>query len=44
MSPITLALLIFGLMLVMMAIRVPIAVSMFFAGAVGYLIDRKSVV
>ena len=39
MSPITLALLIFGLMLVMMAIRVPIAVSMFFAGAVGYLIQ-----
>ena len=39
MSPITLALLIFGLMLVLMAVRVPIAVSMFFAGAVGYLIQ-----
>ena len=39
MSPITLALLIFGLMLVLMAVRVPIAVSMFFAGAVGYLMQ-----
>ncbi|MHB1121172.1 MAG: TRAP transporter large permease [Ramlibacter sp.] len=37
MSPIVLTLLIFGIMLVLMAVRVPIAVSMFTAGAVGYV-------
>ena len=37
MSAITLALLIFGVMLVFMAVRVPIAVAMFVAGAVGYI-------
>lgn len=37
MSSITLALLIFGLMLVLMALRTPIAVSMFVAGSVGYI-------
>lgn len=37
MSPIALSLLIFGIMLVLMALRVPIAISMFTAGAVGYV-------
>lgn len=37
MTPIMLALMIFAVMLVLMAIRVPIAVSMFAAGAVGYV-------
>ncbi len=37
MSSITLALLIFGLMLMLMALRTPIAVSMFVAGSVGYI-------
>lgn len=37
MSPLGLTALIFGSMLVLMAIRVPIAVSMFSAGAIGYL-------
>ena len=37
MTPIQLTLLIFGVMLLMMAIRMPIAVSMFCAGAVGYI-------
>jgi len=37
MSAIQLALAIFGIMLVLMAIRVPIAVCMFVAGAVGYV-------
>jgi C4-dicarboxylate transporter, DctM subunit len=37
MNAITLALLIFGVMLVFMAVRVPIAVAMFVAGAVGYI-------
>ncbi len=37
MSAISLALTIFGIMLVLMAIRVPIAVSMFVAGALGYV-------
>lgn len=37
MSPIALTLLIFGIMLVLMAVRVPIAISMFTAGAVGYV-------
>ena len=36
MSPVSLALLIFGIMLVLMAVRVPIAVAMFVAGATGY--------
>ena len=39
MSPIVLTLLIFGSMLAMMAIRVPIAVSMFGAGALGYVVQ-----
>ena len=37
MSPIALALCIFGVMLLLMAIRVPIAVAMFVAGCVGYI-------
>lgn len=37
MSPVSLALLIFGIMLVLMVIRVPIAVAMFVAGATGYV-------
>jgi len=37
MSALTLTLLIFGIMLACMAIRVPIAISMFAAGAVGYV-------
>ena len=37
MTPITLTILIFGLMLGFMAIRTPIAVAMFVAGAVGYV-------
>ncbi len=37
MSALTLTLLIFGSMLVMMALRVPIAASMFLAGALGYV-------
>jgi tripartite ATP-independent transporter DctM subunit len=39
MSPIALTLLIFGVMLVLMAIRVPIAVTMFVAGVVGYVLQ-----
>ncbi len=39
MTPITLALLIFGLMLALMAIRTPIAAAMFIAGSVGYLMQ-----
>jgi tripartite ATP-independent transporter DctM subunit len=39
MSALTLCLIIFGAMLVLMAIRVPIAVSMFSAGTRGYLIQ-----
>ena len=39
MSALSLALTIFGIMLVLMAIRVPIAVAMFGAGTVGYLIQ-----
>jgi C4-dicarboxylate transporter, DctM subunit len=38
-SPITLALLIFGVMLVLMALRAPIAISMFFAGVIGYVLQ-----
>jgi C4-dicarboxylate transporter, DctM subunit len=40
MSPIALTILIFGSMLAMMAIRVPIAVSMFGAGALGYVVQN----
>jgi tripartite ATP-independent transporter DctM subunit len=39
MSPITLTLLIFGVMLLLMALRTPIAISMFVAGAVGYVLQ-----
>ncbi len=39
MSPITLTLVIFGIMLVLMAVRVPIAVAMFAAGSAGYLMQ-----
>jgi len=39
MSPIALTLLIFGSMLVLMAIRVPIAASMFCAGVLGYVLQ-----
>jgi C4-dicarboxylate transporter, DctM subunit len=39
MSPLMLTLLIFGSMLLLMAIRVPIAASMFVAGAIGYLLQ-----
>jgi C4-dicarboxylate transporter, DctM subunit len=39
MSPVTLALLIFAIMLVLMALRTPIAISMFTAGAVGYVVQ-----
>lgn len=39
MSPLTLALLIFGVMLVLMAIRTPIAVAMFAAGCAGYVLQ-----
>jgi C4-dicarboxylate transporter, DctM subunit len=37
MTPIQLALAIFGIMLVLMAVRVPIAVTMFIAGGIGYV-------
>ena len=39
MSAITLALVIFGIMLLLMAVRIPIAVSMFVAGATGYVMQ-----
>jgi C4-dicarboxylate transporter DctM subunit len=39
MSSITLALVIFGIMLVFMAVRVPIAVAMFAAGSIGYVMQ-----
>ena len=39
MSSITLALVIFGIMLIFMAVRVPISVSMFIAGAAGYIMQ-----
>jgi tripartite ATP-independent transporter DctM subunit len=39
MSPIMLTLLIFAVMLVLMALRVPIAISMFTAGTVGYVLQ-----
>ena len=37
MTPLALALLLFAIMLVLMALRVPIAVAMFAAGLTGYL-------
>ena len=37
MSAIQLALMIFGIMLVLMAIRIPIAITMFIAGGIGYV-------
>ena len=39
MTPIALAILIFAVMLFLMAIRVPIAITMFVAGAVGYVLQ-----
>jgi C4-dicarboxylate transporter DctM subunit len=39
MSPLTLTLLIFAIMLVLMAVRTPISVSMFVAGCVGYVLQ-----
>ena len=39
MTPITLTLLIFAVMLVLMALRTPIAIAMFMAGAVGYVLQ-----
>jgi C4-dicarboxylate transporter, DctM subunit len=39
MSAITLALTIFGIMLLLMAVRVPIAVAMFTSGAIGYVMQ-----
>ena len=39
MTPIELTVLIFGSMLVMMALRLPIAISMFCAGSLGYLMQ-----
>ncbi len=38
-SPLTLTLLIFAIMLLLMAIRAPIAVAMFVAGAIGYVVQ-----
>ncbi|MDP3139052.1 MAG: TRAP transporter large permease [Burkholderiaceae bacterium] len=39
MSPLYLALLIFGAMLLLMALRIPIAVAMFTAGSIGYVMQ-----
>ena len=39
MSPLMLTLAIFAIMLLLMAIRTPIAVAMFFAGAIGYVMQ-----
>ncbi len=39
MSPLALTALIFGLMLLLMALRAPIAVAMFAAGCVGYVMQ-----
>jgi C4-dicarboxylate transporter DctM subunit len=39
MSAISLSLTIFGIMLVVMALRVPIAIAMFVAGTVGYIMQ-----
>ena len=38
MTPVQLTLMIFGVMVALMALRTPIAVAMFIAGAVGYLL------
>ncbi len=37
MTPVTLTLMIFGIMLLLMAVRIPIAIAMFVAGAIGYV-------
>ncbi|MCP2871700.1 TRAP transporter permease, partial [Salmonella enterica subsp. enterica serovar Typhimurium] len=37
MSPLLLTVMIFGIMLVLMAVRIPIAIAMFVAGCTGYL-------
>ena len=37
MSPIALALMIFGIMLLLMALRTPISIAMFVAGCIGYV-------
>ena len=39
MTPITLALLIFGIMLLLMIVRVPIAGAMFLAGTAGFILQ-----
>jgi len=39
MTPITLALLIFGVMLLLMALRTPISIAMFMAGTAGYVLQ-----
>jgi hypothetical protein len=39
MTPIQLALLIFGIMLLLMVVRVPIAGAMFLAGATGFILQ-----
>ncbi|MFZ2737886.1 MAG: TRAP transporter large permease [Burkholderiaceae bacterium] len=39
MTPLTLTLAIFAIMLVLMAVRIPIAVSMFVAGSIGYAVQ-----
>ena len=39
MTPIALTILIFGIMLACMAVRVPIAISMFAAGSIGYVLQ-----
>ncbi len=39
MSPLFLTLMIFAIMLVLMAIRVPIAIAMFVAGCTGYVVQ-----
>ena len=39
MTPIALTILIFAIMLVLMAVRTPIAISMFVAGTVGYILQ-----
>ncbi|MDO9459916.1 MAG: C4-dicarboxylate ABC transporter permease, partial [Alphaproteobacteria bacterium] len=39
MTPITLAIAIFAVMLVLMALRTPIAIAMFAAGSFGYLMQ-----
>ena len=39
MTPLAMAGLIFGLMLLLMALRTPIAISMFIAGCIGYVLQ-----